>query len=115
MGKEVYISISLLLLNIMVSGYSQDATESPTSTIDGSLQMEFATSHESYLQGEIKNDLNTLFSGLFLYGITANLELRSGIDFREELLRENGIVQSDRLNGLRSRYLKKLKTKQIRK
>jgi hypothetical protein len=80
-------------------GHTQDAAESPTSTVKRSVQVEFATSHESYLQGELKNDLNTLFSGVFLYGISDHLELRAGIDFQEEILRIDGVKQPDRLSG----------------
>ncbi len=76
--------------------HAQDASESATSTLKGSVQLEFATSNESYLEGEIKSNINTLFSGVFLYGITDALELRMGLDFREEVVQENGMEQATR-------------------
>ena len=87
------------ILCLFVPLRSQDAAESPTSTLKGSVQLELATSNETYLAGELMTDINTLFSGLYLHGITNEMEIRLGLDFREELVQVDGMPQRDRLSG----------------
>jgi hypothetical protein len=92
-------AILLLLSFSTVYVNAQDATESPTSTVKGSFQIELASGNESRHAGAVKNNLNTLISNQILYGISDDLELRLGLDFYEEVILINGVRQDGRLSG----------------
>jgi hypothetical protein len=69
---------------------AQDVTESPTSTIKGSAQIEIASSYEIFKEGEEKNVGHTVGSLLALYGVSDKVEIRLGMDFQQEGARNNG-------------------------
>ncbi len=75
------------------------ASESARSAQNGSVKMELATCNESSLVGEIKSYINTLFSDVLLYGIIDKPELRKVLDFREEVILENGMEARNKLSG----------------
>lgn len=68
---------------------AQDATESPTSTVKGAAQIEFASSYESFKEGNEKSIGHTIGSLLFLYGISDQMEVRLGVDFQHNGVRIN--------------------------
>lgn len=86
----------------LIGGFclAQDITESPTSTVKGSAQIEIASSYEFFKEGEEKNIEHTVGSLLGLYGVSDNIEIRLGMDFQEEGARTNGRW----LNGVVSGY-----------
>jgi len=84
-------SFLLSLVLFLVAGISlaQDVTESPTSTVKGTAQIEIASSYESFKEGDEKSTGYTAGSLLFLYGVSNNLEIRAGIDFQQNGVRVN--------------------------
>jgi len=69
---------------------AQDVIESPTSTVKGAVQIEIASSYESFKEGNDKNIGYTAGSLLFLYGVSNDLEIRLGMDFQQDGIRING-------------------------
>lgn len=86
----------------LVSGIclAQDVTESPTSTVKGAVQIEIASSYESFREGNEKSIGYTAGSFLFLYGISDAVEIRLGTDFQQDAIRING----ERPNSVFSGY-----------
>jgi hypothetical protein len=92
-------SFLLGLVLFLIGGMclAQDVTESPTSTIQGSAQIEIASSYEFFNEGEDKNIGYTVGSLLALYGVSDNMEVRFGMDFQQEGSRSdrswaNGVI-----------------------
>lgn len=67
--------------------FGQDATESPTSTTKGTVQIEIATLYETFKNGYTTNAAQKLGSFLLLYGLADNFELRLGMDHQQEFVR----------------------------
>jgi len=82
----------LWLVLFLVSGIclAQDVIESPTSTVKGAVQIEIASSYESFKEGNQKSIGYTAGSLLFLYGVSDNVEIRVGMDFQQDGVRING-------------------------
>lgn len=78
---------------------AQDATESPTSTVNGATQIEIASSFESFKEGNEKTIGYTIGSLLFLYGVSDHVEIRVGTDFQQEGIRMNGRKPSSVMSG----------------
>ena len=90
MKLENKIILQLLVLGISLNIVAQDVTESPTSTVKGSAQIEIASSYEFFKEGKEKNVGHTVGSLLALYGVSDNVEIRFGMDFQQEGARING-------------------------
>lgn len=67
--------------------FGQDATESPTSTTKGTVQIEIATLYETFKEGNTTNAAQKLGSFLILYGLADNFEIRLGMDHEQEFVR----------------------------
>jgi hypothetical protein len=78
---------------------AQDVTESPTSTVKGSAQIEIASSYELFKEGNQRNVGHTVGSLIGLYGLTDNVELRLGMDFQQEGTRTNGRWSNGVISG----------------
>ena len=65
----------------------QDATESPTSTTKGTVQIEIASLYESFKEGNSTSSKQNLGSFLILYGLSDRLEARLGMDHQQEFVR----------------------------
>lgn len=94
--------IRLLLLfagNFVICG-AQDVTESPTSTVKGAIQIELASTYETFKEDNTKNVGYTVGSLLALYGLSDNVEIRLGTDLQQEFQK----ISKKRVQDINSGY-----------
>jgi len=98
MIKNLFSFWFLVLICIFVR--AQDVTESPTSTLKGAMQIEIASTYETFKEDNANSFGHTVGSLLLLYGISDNVEVRLGTDLQKDGIR----IDKQKPNEVNSGY-----------
>ncbi len=97
--KGFFLTPLFLLFGLCHMGMGQDATESHTNTVKGSMQIEVASGYEAFTNERVRTKAYALGSLMIFYGLSNTLEVRLGVEHQEESIRTDNVRGDGVLSG----------------